>query len=273
MLDLVSSPTDRAAHRVQILLVGRPELRDALCAWGPAGLLNRIGPEFVLAPLAAPPEGSLPVLADAVVVLPHRRHAWRMWLAVFALALVGAGAVGIGRMAWRGDRTRPLPAATLTKTPSAAPSLPSSATATAQAETAAPPAAQALATRGSAETPPLPPETLPAAPVPAKAPLSVPTAHRLPPETLTAMLTRADDLLRIGDVSAARLLYERAAAAGDIAAAAYAGRTYDPRFLANLGTVGFRPDAEAAARWYRRAIALGHHDAERWLEGLEPAAP
>jgi TPR repeat protein len=85
------------------------------------------------------------------------------------------------------------------------------------------------------------------------------------------MLTRADALLAIGNVSAARLLYERAAAAGDAAAAAHAGRTYDPRVLAELGTVGLRPDAEAAAGWYRRAMSLGHREAVQWLEVLERA--
>jgi hypothetical protein len=111
-----------------------------------------------------------------------------------------------------------------------------------------------------------------ATPDPARTPVSSLRARPLPAATLQDMLARANALLAIGDVSAARLLYERAAAAGDATAAAYAGRTHDPRFLAGIGVVGLRPDAEAASRWYRRAIELGHHDAERWLESLERSA-
>ena len=75
-------------------------------------------------------------------------------------------------------------------------------------------------------------------------------------------------MLAVGDVSAARRLYERAADAGSGEAAAAAGKTYDPSILALIGAVGIRPDPEQAASWYRRAVALGDQQAARWLKEL-----
>jgi TPR repeat protein len=81
------------------------------------------------------------------------------------------------------------------------------------------------------------------------------------PELLQALVRRGDAMLAIGDVSAARLLYERAADAGSGPAATAMGRSYDPAALAMLGVRGLRPDPEAAAFWYRRAMALGDPEA------------
>jgi len=79
-------------------------------------------------------------------------------------------------------------------------------------------------------------------------------------------------MLAVGDVSAARRLYERAADAGSGEAAAAAGKTYDPNILALIGAVGIRPDPEQAASWYRRAVALGDQQAARWLKELGASA-
>jgi TPR repeat protein len=118
-------------------------------------------------------------------------------------------------------------------------------------------------------------ERLPPAPAGAPEP-SVPlqpaaaamAGEPLPEPVRTALRQRGDALLAVGDVSAARRLYERAAAAGSGEAAAAAGKTYDPNILALIGAVGMRPDPEEAASWYRRAVALGDQDAARWLKGL-----
>jgi TPR repeat protein len=80
-------------------------------------------------------------------------------------------------------------------------------------------------------------------------------------------------MMAVGDVSAARLLYERAAQAGSGEAAADAGKTYDPSVLFLIGAVGIQPDRSAAARWYRRAIALGDQNAGIWLAGLGTPVP
>ena len=76
------------------------------------------------------------------------------------------------------------------------------------------------------------------------------------PALLAGLLRRGDALLALGDVSAARRFFERAAEAGSAAGARAAGRTHDPAVLAALGVRGIRPDPEAAAAWYRRADAL-----------------
>jgi alginate production protein len=95
----------------------------------------------------------------------------------------------------------------------------------------------------------------------------------------TAMLVeRGDAFFANGDVSAARLLYLRAAAAGDPKAALAAGRSYDPNVLARLGTRGgITADPEAAAAWYRKAASGGASEAAALLDGLArppaPAAP
>jgi TPR repeat protein len=79
-------------------------------------------------------------------------------------------------------------------------------------------------------------------------------------------------MLEIGDIAAARLLFRRAAEAGSAAAALAIGKTNDPRFLAEIGTQGIVPDPVAAAEWYRRAAALGDHDADRLLNALGASA-
>jgi len=76
-------------------------------------------------------------------------------------------------------------------------------------------------------------------------------------------------MLAIGDISAARLLYGRAAQAGSGEAAAALGRTYDSEALARLGTRGIQPDPKMAAVWYRRAVALGNPASANLLQRLE----
>lgn len=84
-----------------------------------------------------------------------------------------------------------------------------------------------------------------------------------------AMIRRADALLHQGDVSGARLLYERAAGAGSGLAAAALGDTFNPAFLKQAGVVGLRPDSAQAAAWYRRAMELGNEEARVVLQGLQ----
>jgi TPR repeat protein len=81
----------------------------------------------------------------------------------------------------------------------------------------------------------------------------------------TLLLRRGDASLALGDVSAARLLYERVAAGGDGRGATGAGKTYDPVFLLAIGARGIQGDPVAAANWYRRAIELGDQTAVQRL--------
>jgi TPR repeat protein len=107
----------------------------------------------------------------------------------------------------------------------------------------------------------------PAAPhsLPERATSAVSDGTAASAEMLVLLLQRGDALLALGDVSSARLLYERAAAAGDGRGATGAGKTYDPKVLLAIGARGIRADPLAAATWYRRAIELGDRSAAERL--------
>jgi molecular chaperone DnaJ len=92
------------------------------------------------------------------------------------------------------------------------------------------------------------------------------------PAALAALLARGDALVATGDVAAARLVYQRAAALDSARAATAAGKTYDPRFLQAIGTIGVVADPDAAAAWYRKGAALGDEDATPLMGGLDVRA-
>jgi hypothetical protein len=120
---------------------------------------------------------------------------------------------------------------------------------------AAPPAAVVVATTASNAEPTTRPTT--------------PVESRLTAEEAAALLARGDRLLSIGDVTSARLFYERAADGGAGLAAVRLGETYDPVFLDRVHLRGVRADPGAALSWYRRARDLGTADAEVLLRALE----
>ena len=108
-------------------------------------------------------------------------------------------------------------------------------------------------------------------------PATAPTVPRRVQDPAASALTetmvrRGDALLQRGDVSAARLLYDRAAAAGSAHAATAMGKTYDATVLAGIGVVGLSPDPALAALWYRRGLSLGDEEARTRLQSLPPAA-
>ena len=83
------------------------------------------------------------------------------------------------------------------------------------------------------------------------------------------MVSRAEALLRQGDVLAARLLFERAAAGGSGAGAVGMGKTYDPRFLASIDARGLKGDPARAIEWYRKAaVDPGNREAADRLRVL-----
>jgi hypothetical protein len=96
------------------------------------------------------------------------------------------------------------------------------------------------------------------------------TRLSLSTDEVAALLARGDFLIAKGDVTSARLFYERAAEAGQGQAALRLGESYDPAFLARVHLSGVRGDASAAARWYRRARELGTSGAATLLETLPP---
>jgi hypothetical protein len=83
----------------------------------------------------------------------------------------------------------------------------------------------------------------------------------LPPST-AALVEKGERLLREGNVSAARPLLRRAADAGRADAALDLAKSFDPSFV----PAGATADPAEAARWYKRALKLGHKDVAADLE-------
>ena len=115
----------------------------------------------------------------------------------------------------------------------------------------------------------------PAAPRTAATPQVSPPAVQPPADQhlsateIAALVTRGDAFLSAGDIASARLFYERAADAGDSAAALRLGATFDPNFLGRVGVRGNPGDPARAASWYRRARDLGDAAAAERLKNLE----
>jgi len=95
-------------------------------------------------------------------------------------------------------------------------------------------------------------------------PASQPT-ETLPPELMTALMKRGDQAVGLGDIAAARLLYQRAADAGSAPASTALAKTFDPNYAAP----GQTPDPARAAEWYSKALALGDPHAGDLLKKLE----
>jgi len=84
-------------------------------------------------------------------------------------------------------------------------------------------------------------------------------------ETLAALMTRAKNLLTLGDIAAARLLLERAANAQDATATFLLAQTYDPAVLGVRDTRSITPDPVGARDWYRKAASFGSAAAQQRL--------
>jgi hypothetical protein len=90
----------------------------------------------------------------------------------------------------------------------------------------------------------------------------------LPEEEVTALVTRGQSFFEAGDVAAARLLFRRAANAGNAAAALAMGATYDPSVLSGHFVHGINSNVDQARTWYERARALGSPEGPRRIEML-----
>jgi TPR repeat protein len=95
-----------------------------------------------------------------------------------------------------------------------------------------------------------------------------PAGQQLSPTEIAALVARGDAFLSAADIASARLFYERAANAGDSAAALRLGATFDPDFLGRVGVRGNPGDPAQAASWYRRARDLGDAAAAERLRNL-----
>jgi hypothetical protein len=126
------------------------------------------------------------------------------------------------------------------------------------AATALPPAAPAPPLQMAAAPP------APAPPVVQFAPMMPQVESRAAPPPLVTLsaaevaahLAQGEDKLKVGEVAAARLYFERVALSGDARGALGMARTYDAAVLATLPVIGPQPDAGAARTWRERARSL-----------------
>ena len=128
---------------------------------------------------------------------------------------------------------------------------------------AGPPAGATMLRAGVPVQPPAPPAAAePRGPSPGQ---SITPQDR---ERAQRMMKKGDEQLEEGNVSAARLLYERAAEAGLAQAAMALAATFDAAEFARLRLRGVEADANQARRWYERARQLGAPGAEERLRRI-----
>lgn len=87
-------------------------------------------------------------------------------------------------------------------------------------------------------------------------------------QEVAALIKRAEDFVRGGDIASARIALRRAASAGDAQSSLALAKTFDPTFLSEHGVLGFGSDVAQARQWYEKAMQLGSTEASRRLERL-----
>jgi len=140
--------------------------------------------------------------------------------------------------------------------------------------TAAPPAIAPPAIAPPAVAPPVvaapivaTPRAAALTPLPAPAAIA-PPAPSLEREEIAALYERGEQLIAQGEIAAARLVFARAAGAGDGRSALALGASYDPNVLRKLGVIGVRGDVALAREWYAKASGFGSREAAQRIELL-----
>jgi hypothetical protein len=82
------------------------------------------------------------------------------------------------------------------------------------------------------------------------------------------LVKQGQQFVAAGDFVTARLVFQRAAEAGNAAAALALGASYDPVVLSRLGVRGVDADVSKARTWYQKAKEFGAPDADRRLSTL-----
>jgi hypothetical protein len=101
---------------------------------------------------------------------------------------------------------------------------------------------------------------------------NVAPSRQLDVEEIAAWIKHGEDLIRNGDLAAARLVLQRAAEAKSAEAALTLAATYDPVILRELRVYGFVSDVGMARSWYEKAQEFGSAAASQRLEILISAA-
>jgi Sel1 repeat-containing protein len=117
-----------------------------------------------------------------------------------------------------------------------------------------------------ATAPPTPapaPAPVPAASAPGKSVRDIVGEYLATRPTPEAMLAKARDYAKAGEMGAAFLVFRRAAETGNAPAQIELAAFYDP--LSTPAKAGFTPDAARAAEWYERAALAGSAEAQRKL--------
>jgi hypothetical protein len=102
----------------------------------------------------------------------------------------------------------------------------------------------------------------------AEAPPENKAVRALEPDELKLLTKQGEQFALAGDLATARILFQRAAEAGDAAAAVALGTTYDPIVLKELRVVGLGADVEKARGLYRVAESQGSVEARQRLHAL-----
>jgi len=96
----------------------------------------------------------------------------------------------------------------------------------------------------------------------------VPPSDQSNADETVVLLERGQELMRHGDLAAARLVLRHAADAKNAEAALILGLTYDPVILRELRVYGLSADVGVARTWYEKAKELGSPEAARRLDNL-----
>jgi hypothetical protein len=118
--------------------------------------------------------------------------------------------------------------------------------------------------------PPAPAPSAERAPPPqvAERPAQMVPARSLDTAEIDVLVKQGQQFVAAGDFVTARLVFQRAAEAGNAAAALALGASYDPVVLSRLGVRGVDADVGKARSWYQKAKEFGAPDADRRLSTL-----
>jgi hypothetical protein len=104
--------------------------------------------------------------------------------------------------------------------------------------------------------------------------LSVPSEPQdkgstISPEQEGRSLQKGANLMKAGDIAAARLIFEELARKNSADGARALAETFDPKILGGVLIAGLHPDIDLAKKWYRRAAELGDREASARMVALD----